>query len=99
VVAWTRGRRHRRWGRRGTMCSCVSPQSGGEAGGAQMAAGDGELIGLEVAGEEVLGPEAIAIGSGLMLVLDEEEVTAEWIPGSDGDGEGRRWPAIASRGG
>jgi hypothetical protein len=38
-------------------------------------AGDGELIEEEAAGEEVLRPEAIAVGSGLKLVLDEEEVT------------------------
>jgi hypothetical protein len=61
--------------------------------------GDGELVGEEVAGEEALGPEAIAVGSGLKLVLDKEEVTAEWILGSDGDGEGQRWSAIVSRGG
>jgi hypothetical protein len=47
---------------------------------------------------EVLGPEAIDAGSSLKLVLDEEEVTVEWIPGSDGDGEGRRWPVTVSRG-
>jgi hypothetical protein len=49
-------------------------------------------------GEEALGPEVIAIGSGLKLVLDEEEVTAERIPGSDGDGEGWWWLAMVSRG-
>jgi hypothetical protein len=47
---------------------------------------------------EVLGPEAIDAGSSLKLVLDEEEVTVEWIPGSDGDGEVRRWPVTVSRG-
>jgi hypothetical protein len=62
-------------------------------------AGDGELIGEEAVGEEVLRPEAIAVGSGLKLVLDEEEVMTERIPGSDGDGEGRWWPATARRGG
>jgi hypothetical protein len=30
---------------------------------------------------------------------DEEEVTTEQIPVSNGDGEGRRWPAMVSRGG
>jgi hypothetical protein len=62
-------------------------------------AGDGELIGEEAVGEEVLRPEAIAVGSGLKLVLDEEEVTTERIPGSGGDGEGQWWPATARRGG
>jgi hypothetical protein len=81
------------------MGSCSSPRSGGRARCAWTAAGDGELTGEEAAGEEALGPEAIAIGSGLKLVLDKEEVTAERIPGSDGDGEGRRWPTIVSRGG
>jgi hypothetical protein len=41
----------------------------------------------------------IAIGSGLKLVLDEEEVTAERIPGSDSNREGQQWPAMASKGG
>jgi hypothetical protein len=50
--------------------------------------GDGELIGEEAAGEEALGPRVIAIGSGLKLVLDEKEVTAERIPSSNGDGDG-----------
>jgi hypothetical protein len=40
VAACTGGHRRRRWGRRGTTCSCISPQSGGGAEGAQMAAGD-----------------------------------------------------------
>jgi hypothetical protein len=61
--------------------------------------GDGELIGEEAAGEEALRSEAIAVGSGLKLVLDEEEVTAEQILSSDDDREGRRWPVMASRGG
>jgi hypothetical protein len=39
--------------------------------------GNGELVGEEAAGEEVLGMEAITIDSGLKLVLDEEEVTGE----------------------
>jgi hypothetical protein len=52
-----------------------------------------------VAGEESLGPEAIAVSLRLKLVLDEEEVTVERIPGSEGDREGRRWPVMVSRGG
>jgi hypothetical protein len=52
-----------------------------------------------VAIEEALESEAIAIDSSLKLVLDEEEVTTEQIPGSDGDIEGRRWPTMVSRGG
>jgi hypothetical protein len=83
-------------GRRGTTCSCVSPQSGGEARGARMAAGDGELIRKQAAGEEALGPEAIAVGSGMKLELDEEEMMTEWIPGSEGNREGRRWPAFGA---
>jgi hypothetical protein len=50
------------------------------------------------AGEEALGLKAIAIGSGLKLMLDEEEVTVEWFPSSDDDGERWRWPATTSRG-
>jgi hypothetical protein len=99
VAARTTGRRRRRWGHRGTTCLCISPRSGGEAGGARTAAGDGELVREEAAGEEALWPEAIAISSGLKLVLDEEEVTAEQIPDSDGDGEGWRWLVMACRGG
>jgi hypothetical protein len=72
----TRGSQRRRWGRRGTTCSCVSPRSGGEARGAWTAAGDGELIEEEATDEEALGPEAIAVGLGLKPVLDEEEGTA-----------------------
>jgi hypothetical protein len=58
--------------------------------------GDGELIGEEAVGEEALEPRVIAVGSGLKLVLDEKEVTAERIPNSNGDGDGegrddRRW--------
>jgi hypothetical protein len=71
------------------MCSCVSPRSGGEAGGARTVVGNVELIREETAGKEALGLEAIAIGSGLKVVLDEEEVMAERILGSDGDGNGR----------
>jgi hypothetical protein len=63
-----------------------------------MAVANGELTREEAMGKEVLGPEAIAIGSGLKLVLNEEEVTAERIPCSNGDGEGQRWPAMVSRG-
>jgi hypothetical protein len=77
---------------------CVSPRSHGEDGGAQTTVGDDELIEEEAVGEEVLGPEAIAIGSGLKLVLDEDEVTAERIPSSNSDGEGQHWPAMVSRG-
>jgi hypothetical protein len=54
-----------------------------------MVAGDDELTRDEAAGEEALGLEVVAIGLGLKLVLDEEEVTAEWIPDSNDDGEGR----------
>jgi hypothetical protein len=99
VAARTTGHRRRRWGHTGTTCLCISPRSGGEAGGARTAAGDGELVREEAAGEEALWPEAIAISSGLKLVLDEEEVTAEQIPDSDGDGEGWQWLVMASRGG
>jgi hypothetical protein len=62
-------------------------------------AGDGELIKEEAAGEQALGQRVIAIGSGLKLVLDEEEVTVERIPGSDSNREGQQWPAMASKGG
>jgi hypothetical protein len=51
------------------------------------------------AGEEALRQEAIAIGSVLKPVLDEEEVIVEQIPGSDGDRDGRWWPTTMSRGG
>jgi hypothetical protein len=51
-----------------------------------MVAGDRELVGDEAASEEALGPEAIAVGSGLKLVLDEEVATER-------DGSGRRWRA------
>jgi hypothetical protein len=51
-----------------------------------MVAGDGELAGEEVVGKGVLGPEAIAMGSGLKPVLDKEEATAERVPGSNDDG-------------
>jgi hypothetical protein len=95
TICW----QHRRLGHRGTTCSCVSPRSGGKAGGARTAAGDSELIREEAAGEESLGLEVIAIGSGLKLVLDEEEVIAERVPSSDSDGDGQRWPATASKGG
>jgi hypothetical protein len=98
VAVQTRDHRRRRWGHRGTTCSCVSPRSGGEAGGAWTMAGDGEVNGEEATGEEVLGSEVIAVESGLKLVLDEEEVMAERIPSSDGDGEGWWWPATVSRG-
>jgi hypothetical protein len=55
-----------------------------------MVAGDGELVGEEAATEEVIMTEAIAVGSGLKLVLDKGLVTAKRIPGSGGDGGGRR---------
>jgi hypothetical protein len=64
-----------------------------------MAAGDSELIGEVAAGEEALRQEAIPIDSVLKLVLDEEEVTVERIPSSDGDRDGRWWPTTMSRGG
>jgi hypothetical protein len=51
------------------------------------------------ASEEALRQEAIAIGSVLKPVLDEEEVIVERIPGSDGDRDGRWWPTMMSRGG
>jgi hypothetical protein len=51
-----------------------------------MVAGDGELTGEEVAGKGALGPEAIAMGSGLKPVLDKEEAMAERFPGSNDDG-------------
>jgi hypothetical protein len=54
-----------------------------------MVAGDDELTRDEAAGEESLGSEAVAVGLGLKLVLDEEEVMAEWIPDSNDDREGR----------
>jgi hypothetical protein len=41
----------------------------------------------------------ISFGSGLKLVLNEEDVMVEWIPDSDNGREGRRWLAIVSRGG
>jgi hypothetical protein len=50
------------------------------AGGAKMVNGDGDLIGEVAAAEEVLMPEAIALGSSMKLVLDEGEVTPERIP-------------------
>jgi hypothetical protein len=84
----TEGHRRRRCGCRRTTGSHGPPRSGGGAIGARTTAGDSELTGEGAAGEESLGPDAIAVGSGLKLVLDEEEVTAEWIPGSDGNGEG-----------
>jgi hypothetical protein len=61
--------------------------------------GDGELIGEEEVAEEALRLRVIAIGSGLKLVLGEEEVTGERIPGSgsDGGGGGWRWPVMVSR--
>jgi hypothetical protein len=77
AAARTSGHQRRRWGHRG---------SGGEARGAQMVAGDGELAGEEVVAKGVLGPEAIAMGSGLKPVLDKEEATAEQVPGSNDDG-------------
>jgi hypothetical protein len=93
----TSGRRRRRWGRRGTTCSCASPRSCGKAGGAWIAAGDEELTGEEAVGEGALGPEAIAVGSGLKPVLDGEEVTAERILSSDGDRKGWRRLVTVSR--
>jgi hypothetical protein len=66
-------------------------------GRARTEARDGEFTGEEPVGEEVLGSEAIAISSSLKLVLDEEAVTAELIPGLDGDGEGQWWPTTMSR--
>jgi hypothetical protein len=42
--------------------------------------------------------QLVVVGSSLKLVLEEEEVTVEWIPSSDSDREGRRWPVTASRG-
>jgi hypothetical protein len=41
----------------------------------------------------------IASGPSLKLVLNEEEVTVERIPDSDGDKEGWWWLATASKGG
>jgi hypothetical protein len=86
VTAWTSDHRCRRWGCRGTTCSCASPQSCGEAGGARTAAGEGAL-----------GPEAIAVGSGLKPVLDEEEAMAEQILCSNGDGKGQQRLTTVSR--
>jgi hypothetical protein len=63
-----------------------------------MVVGNSELTGEEAVNEEALGPKVIAIGSGLKLELDEEEVTARRIPGSDGDREGWRWLVMVSRG-
>jgi hypothetical protein len=60
---------------------------------------DGEVNGEEAVGEEAQGLEVIAVESGLKLVLDEEEVMAERILGSDGDREGQRWSVTVSRGG
>jgi hypothetical protein len=60
---------------------------------------DSQLIGKEATGEEAVEPEAIAIGSGLKLILDEELLTTEQNPGSDSDVGGRQWPLTASRGG
>jgi hypothetical protein len=72
----TRSHRRQRWGRRATTCSCVSPWSGGEAGGAWTTTGDGELIEEEATSEEVLRPKAIDVDSGLKLVLDKGEACA-----------------------
>jgi hypothetical protein len=77
------------------MGSRGSPWGGGEARGARTASGDGELIGEE----EALRLGAIAIGLRLKLVLDEEEVMAERIPGLGGDEGGWWWLEMMSRGG
>jgi hypothetical protein len=47
------------------MRSCGPPRSDGEARGVQTTAGDGELVGEEVATKEVLRPEARAVGSNM----------------------------------
>jgi hypothetical protein len=70
------------------MDSHGSPWGGGRVRGAPKAVGDGELIGEEEVAEEALRLRVIAIGSGLKLVLGEEEVTGERIPGSGSDGGG-----------
>jgi hypothetical protein len=62
-----------------------------------MAAGDGELIREEVAAEQVLMPEAIAVGSSLKRVLDVEVRTTVQIPGLHGDEERCRWCSTASK--
>jgi hypothetical protein len=80
------------------MGSRGSPWGGGEARGARTASGDGELIGEEEAAEEALRLGVIAIGLRLQLVLDEEEVMAERIPGLGGDEGGRWWLEMMSRG-
>jgi hypothetical protein len=60
--------------------------------------GDGELTGEEVVAKVALMPEVIAVGLDSKVVLDKEEVTAERIPVSNGDGEGWQWLATVSRG-
>jgi hypothetical protein len=61
-------------------------------------AGDGELIGEEATAEEVLVPEAIAVGSSLERVLDLEAGTMALRGGSNRNEGGQWWCSLASRG-
>jgi hypothetical protein len=99
VTARARCCRLLRCGRRRATRSCDPPQSDGGAGGAQTVASDGELIGEEAAAEEVLVPEAIAVGSSLERVLDVAVGTMVHQGGSDKNGGGQWWRSPTSRGG
>jgi hypothetical protein len=79
--------------------SCGPPRCDGRAQVAQTVADDSELIGEEAAAEEVLVPEATAIGSSLERVLDVAAGKAVLRRGSNGNGGGQWWRSPVSRGG
>jgi hypothetical protein len=64
-----------------------------------MVDGDSELIGEEAAAEEVLVPEAIAVGSTLEGVLDVAVGTMVLCVGLDRNRGGQWWYSPTSRGG
>jgi hypothetical protein len=72
-------------GRRRATRSCGPPRSDGGVGGAQTTVGDGELI-----REEVLMPEARAVGSRLERLLDVAAETTVLLGTSDGN-RGGQW--------
>jgi hypothetical protein len=84
-----------RCGRRPATGSCGPPRTNGGAGGAQTAAGNGELIRLEAATEEVLVLEVRAVGSTLERLLDVAAETTVLRAGSDGNRGGPWWHSLA----
>jgi hypothetical protein len=98
ATAQTRCCRWQRCGRRQATRSCGPPRSDGGDGGAQTAAGDGELKGGESATEEVLVPEARTVSSSLDRVLDVAAEMTILQGGSGGNRGGWGWCSSVSRG-